>query len=304
MNKSRPVTAASLPELPAAAGIGLRTEHFQAIMAQPPDIGFFEIHAENYLVDGGPFHYYLERIRENYPLSIHGVALSIGGEEALDEAHLDALDRLLQRYQPQAFSEHLAWSSHGGSYLNDLLPLAYNRETLMRVCRHIDQTQARLKRRMLLENPATYLEFAESTMDEAFFISEIIKRTGCGLLLDVNNVYVSCCNHQRDPALTLRALPLHAVSEIHLAGHSRQCDAQGNPLWIDDHGADVDPAVWDLYQRTLALTGPMPTLLERDNNIPPLDTLLAEAQIAQTQLQRAQHNTQRRQAATYRPAPS
>lgn len=288
---------ATLPDLPAAAGVGLKAEHFEAILEQLPTLGFFEIHAENYLVEGGPLHHYLTRIREHYPLSVHGVALSIGGQEPLDLAHLDALAQLLDRYQAQSFSEHLAWSSHGGTYLNDLLPLPYNRDTLLRVCSHVDQTQSRLRRRMLLENPATYLEFAESTMDEAFFISEVVKRTGCGLLLDVNNVYVSCINHQRDPAQCLRAMPLHAVGEIHLAGHSRQVDAQGDALLIDDHGSAVEKAVWDLFQRTLTQTGPVATLLERDNHIPPLEALLAEAQCAQQLLDQARRNSLRTETA-------
>ena len=302
MNPSHAPCAAAMPELPAAAGISLKAAHFQAILETWPKVGFFEIHAETYLVDGGPLHHYLTRIRENYPLSVHGLALSIGGEDPLDGQHLDALENLINRYEPQSFSEHLAWSSHGGTYLNELLPLPYNRDTLMRVCNRIDQTQARLQRRMLLENPGTYIEFADSTMDEAFFISEIIKRTGCGLLLDVNNVYVSCTNHHRDLTQTLRALPLHAVGEIHLGGHDTQYDALGAPLLIDSHGSPVVKPVWDLFQLTLAQTGLVPTLLERDNNIPPLPTLLAEAHLAQDLLDRTQRNLQSRNTPRSRPA--
>jgi uncharacterized protein (UPF0276 family) len=263
--------------LPARGGVGLKPEHFLEILASAPDLGFFEVHAENYMVDGGPFHHYLGLIRERYPLSIHGVGLSIGGESALDEQHLDRLVRLLDRYQPESFSEHLAWASHGGTFLNDLLPVPYNAETLARVCAHVDQVQDRLKRRMLLENPATYVEFAASTMPETEFIAEIVKRTGCGLLLDVNNVYVACVNHHRDPRAYIEALPLHAVGQIHLAGFAQDVDAAGAPLLIDSHGSPVAQAVWDLYAFALELLGSMPTLIERDNDIPTFPVLLAEA---------------------------
>lgn len=270
--------------LPARAGIGLKPQHFREILATRPDIGFFEVHAENYLVDGGPLHHYLGLIRERYPLSIHGVGLSIGAEQALDEDHLERLAELIQRYQPQAFSEHLAWSSHGDVFLNDLLPLPYDTATLARVCAHIDRVQDRLKRRMLLENPATYVEFAASTLDETEFIAEVVHRTGCGLLLDVNNAYVSCINHGRDPTAYLDALPLDAVGEIHLAGFAEDRDGAGARLLIDSHGAPVDNAVWALYARTLQRTGALPTLLERDNDVPPLALLLSEAAQAETLL--------------------
>lgn len=244
-------------------------------------MGFFEVHAENYMVDGGPFHHYLSRIRENHCLSIHGVGLSIGGEPPLDDEHLGRLALLLDRYQPESFSEHLAWASHGGTFLNDLLPLPYSTATLTRVCAHIGQVQDRLKRPMLLENPATYLEFAASTMPETEFIAEVVKRTGCGLLLDVNNVYVSCVNHHRDPHAFIRALPLYAVAQIHLAGFAHDTDAAGDPLLIDSHGAPVAQAVWDLYAFALELLGPTPTLIERDNDIPAFPVLHAEAQQAE-----------------------
>lgn len=276
-----PATRAGLP---ARAGLGLKPQHFREILATRPDIGFFEVHAENYLVDGGPFHRYLSLIRERYPLSIHGVGLSIGAEQPLDDQHLARLADLLERYQPQAFSEHLAWSSHGEWFLNDLLPLPYDEASLARVCAHIDQVQERLQRRMLLENPATYVEFASSTIDEASFIREVVRRTGCGLLLDVNNAYVSCINHGRDPVAYLDALPLDAVGEIHLAGFAEDRDGAGARLLIDSHGAPVDNAVWALYARTLQRTGALPTLLERDNAVPPLPLLLAEAAQAETLL--------------------
>ena len=274
------VAQAQAPGLPRRAGLGLKSEHFQQVLATLPDIGFFEVHAENYMVAGGPFHHYLGLIREHYALSLHGVGLSIGGEGPLDHAHLARLAALVERYQPHSFSEHLAWSSHGPVFLNDLLPLAYDNATLNRVCEHIDQVQTTLKRPMLLENPATYLAFKRSTIDEADFISEVIRRTGCGLLLDVNNVYVSSINHQRDPVAYIDALPLHAVGEIHLAGFAEDTDSLGDRLLIDDHGAPIDNAVWALYVQVLERVGPVATLIERDNQVPAFGVLHAEARQA------------------------
>jgi len=279
---------AVVPGLPPRAGLGLKTEHFQVVLETRPDLGFFEVHAENYMVAGGPFHHYLGLIREQYPLSLHGVGLSIGAEGPLDNEHLKRLARLIERYQPQSFSEHLAWSTHGPVFLNDLLPLAYDHATLQRVCEHVDQVQSTLKRPMLLENPATYLQFQRSTLDEADFISEIIHRTGCGLLLDVNNVYVSSINHQRDPLAYIEALPLHAVGEIHLAGFAEDADNLGDRLLIDDHGAPIDQAVWTLYQQVLDKIGPMATLIERDNQLPAFAVLLAEAGQSEELLKQAE----------------
>ncbi len=273
------------PGLPPRCGLGLKPEHFRSILETRPELGFFEVHAENYMVEGGPLHHYLAQIRSHYPLSLHGVGLSIGGECGLDVAHLDRLAALIDRYAPESFSEHLAWSSHGGVFLDDLLPLPYNRDCLNRVCAHVDQVQTRLGRRMLLENPATYVEFAASTFTEAEFIGEVVARTGCGLLLDVNNAYVSCVNHGRDPWAFIEALPLAAVGQIHLAGFARDTDAVGDSLLIDTHGAPVAQAVWDLYRRVLGRVGPTPTLIERDNDIPPLPVLLAEARCAEGMLQ-------------------
>jgi uncharacterized protein (UPF0276 family) len=284
------------PSLPAKAGLGLKPEHFRQIVETWPELGFFEVHAENYMVDGGPFHHYLTRIRERYPLSVHGVGLSIGGDHPLDTTHLNRLARLLQRYEPESFSEHLAWSSHGDVFLNDLLPVPYIEQKLERVCAHIDQVQTRLKRQMLLENPATYVEFSDSTMDETVFISEVVRRSGCGLLLDINNVYVSCVNHNRDPYPYLRALPLEAVGEIHLAGFARERDANGDLLLIDSHGSAVAEAVWQLYEYALSLAGPQATLIERDADIPPLDVLLAETLKAEKLLQQATGNVLRKEA--------
>lgn len=276
----RTVSPAQVPGLPLRAGLGLKNEHFIEVLETSPDIGFFEVHAENYMVAGGPFHHYLGLIREQYPLSLHGVGLSIGGEGPLNREHLARLALLIERYQPHSFSEHLAWSSHGPVFLNDLLPLAYDAATLNRVCEHIDQVQSTLKRPMLLENPSTYLQFERSTLDETDFISEVIRRTGCGLLLDVNNVYVSCINHQREALSYIDALPLHAVREIHLAGFAEDTDSLGDRLLIDDHGAPIDNAVWQLYEQALTRTGPVATLIERDNQLPAFSVLHAEAQHA------------------------
>ena len=270
--------------LPKRAGLGLKPQQVPEILATLPDLGFFEVHAENYMVDGGPLHHGLARIREHYALSLHGVGLSIGGVEPLDARHLDRLAALVSRYQPASFSEHLAWSSHGGVYFNDLLPLPWTAATLHRVCAHIDQVQTRLKQTLLLENPATYVEFSSSTFSESQFLAEVVQRTGCGLLLDISNVQVSSVNHHRDAQAYLDGLPLHRVGQIHLAGFAHDQDGAGAPLLIDDHGAPVDDAVWRLFARVVAGTGPLPTLIERDHNIPALAVLLAEAQHAEAWL--------------------
>lgn len=268
------------PYLPPRAGVGLKPAHVAAILETSPDLGFFEVHAENYLVAGGPMHTDLALIAERYPLSIHGVGLSIGGEDPPDPDHLRALSRLLDRYQPALFSEHLAWSSHGGSYWNDLLPVPYDQATLNRICTHIDQVQDTLGRPILLENPATYVEFASSSLSETEFIAGILARTGCGLLLDVNNAYVTCTNHGRPVLAYLAELPLDRVGEIHLAGFHAETDSAGDPLLIDSHGSAVDPAVWELYAWTLARIGPQPTLIEWDNEVPAFERLEAEARRA------------------------
>lgn len=263
--------------LPARAGLGLKLVHVEEILEHEPEVGFFEAHAENFMGAGGPPHRCLARVRERYPLSLHGVGLSIGGEGPLDREHLARLKGLCERYAPSAFSEHLAWSSHGEIFLNDLLPVAYDQATLDRVCAHIDEIQAVLKRRMLLENPSTYLGFAASTMSEIEFLGAVAKRTGCGLLLDVSNVHVSATNHGFDPLDYLEQFPLAEVGEIHLAGFACDRDAAGAPLLIDAHGTPVAAEVWALYRHTIARTGPLPTLIEWDNDVPPLPVLLDEA---------------------------
>jgi uncharacterized protein (UPF0276 family) len=243
-------------------------------------VAFLEVHAENYMGQGGRPHAILEQVRTRYPLSLHGVGLSIGGAQSLDRRHLVRLRRLISRYQPSAFSEHLAWSTHDSAFLNDLLPVPYNRETLAVVCEHIDEVQTALGTRMLLENPSTYLVFETSTMSEIEFLRDVVRRTGCGLLLDVNNVYVSAVNHAFDPIAYLDAFPVEHVGEIHLAGFAEDHDDTGARLLIDAHQCEVADAVWSLYRHTLVRTGPLPTLIEWDNDLPAFPVLAAEAQRA------------------------
>jgi uncharacterized protein len=263
--------------IPSRAGLGLKTEHYRAILDTKPDIGFFEVHAENYMGAGGPPHRYLSAISERYPLSLHGVGLSIGGKDPLDKKHLGRLKELLQRYQPGLFSEHLAWSTHETGFFHDLLPLPYTNETLKHVTDHIDEVQTTLRRQMLLENPSTYLNFSLSTYRETDFISEVVRRTGCGLLLDVNNVFVASTNQQSNPFEYIDAYPLASVQEIHLAGHTRESGDYGERILIDTHNAPVDDLVWDLFRYTVRLTGPIPTLIEWDASVPEFSLLRAEA---------------------------
>lgn len=267
--------------IPARAGVGLKAVHYRTIIETRPDMGFFEVHAENYMGAGGPPHRYLTAIRERYPLSLHGVGLSIGADRPLEQDHLQRLEALNERYEPALFSEHLAWSSHGTSYLDDLLPVPYTDDTLNRICRHIDQVQTALGRQMLLENPSTYLWFEESTWRETDFIREIARRTGCGLLLDVNNAYVTSTNQQWDARAYVDDFPLGHVQQIHLAGHSRQTDEKGRPLLIDSHDQGVGELVWNLFRRVIQRIGLVPTLIEWDSNIPAWPELRAEAVMAE-----------------------
>lgn len=273
--------------LPARAGIGLKAEHYRAVLEDRPRLGFFEIHAENYMGAGGPPHRYLTAIREAYPLSLHGVGLSIGGPQSLDRDHLARLKSLDERYEPGLFSEHLAWSTHDTSYLSDLLPLPYTDETLARVCDHIDETQEFMGRQMLLENPSSYLSFEESTYSEPDFIAEVARRTGCGLLLDVNNVFVASTNHAIDARAYLASFPMGAVGEIHLAGHLETSDDTGAPLLIDTHDRPVADPVWSLFAEAIAAIGPMATLIEWDGDIPAWPVLRREAESAEAVLDRA-----------------
>lgn len=266
--------------MPKRAGVGLKAEHYRTIMETSPDIGFFEVHAENYMGAGGPPHRYLSAIRERYPLSLHGVGLSIGADQPLDGDHLARLKQLIDRYSPALFSEHLAWSSHDAGFLNDLLPLPYTNETLSRVVEHVDQVQDTLGRQMLLENPSSYLAFTESTWGETDFIAEIVRRTGCGLLLDINNVHVACTNQDWNPIAYLNGYPLSHVHEIHLAGFAPDADEQGRPLLIDAHDRPVEEIVWGLFAHTIECIGPVPTLIEWDANVPDWPALKAEAERA------------------------
>jgi uncharacterized protein len=261
--------------IPPGVGVGLKHEHAQDILEGKAAVDFFEVHAENYMGKGGPPHDLLSRIRAEYPVSVHGVGLSIGGAGPLDRAHLGRLRALLDRYQPSLFSEHLAWSSHGELFLNDLLPLPYHEGTLRRVCDHIDEVQDALATRMLLENPSTYLVFETTTMSEIEFLREVVRRTGCGLLLDVNNVYVCAINHGFAPEQYIDAFPVEHVGEIHLGGFAEDGGGEGR-LLIDDHGRPVADAVWALHRRALARTGPVATLIEWDNNVPTFAALAEE----------------------------
>ncbi len=265
-----------MTRLPATAGLGFKPEHFQDIARHPGAAGFYEVHAENYMGAGGAPHAMLAALRQDHALSLHGVGLSIGGAGGLDPDHLSRLRHLIDRYDPESFSEHLAWSSHGAAWLNDLLPLPYTAETLATVCDHIDTVQDALGRRMLLENPATYVTFAASNWAETDFLAEIARRTGCGLLLDINNVFVSATNHRFDARAYLADFPLQAVGEIHLAGHDTE-ELPSGPLLIDAHGSPVADPVWTLYAEVIARTGPLPTLVEWDTDVPAFDVLLAEA---------------------------
>ena len=263
--------------LPPRPGVGYKPQHFDQILAAAGPVEWLEIHAENYMGAGGRPLAQLRHLAQHFAISVHGVGLSIGGEGPLDVAHLARLKHLCDWLNPASFSEHLAWSTHDGSYLNDLLPLPYTAATLSGVCDHIDQVQSVLGRQMLLENPSTYVAFDETTMSEVDFLAEIAQRTGCGLLLDVNNVYVSATNQAYDPLDYIRAFPLNAVGEIHLGGHDIDADDHGQPLLIDSHGAEVVDPVWQLYARTIALAGPKPTLIEWDNDVPDWPVLCAEA---------------------------
>ncbi|HEX8044184.1 DUF692 domain-containing protein [Rhizobium sp.] len=274
-------------ELPRRAGVGFKPEHFAAINAAPQPIGFFEVHAENYMGAGGPPHAQLGKLRQDYALSIHGVGLSIGSMQPLDTDHLARLKIVCDRYEPESFSEHLAWSTHDTTFLNDLLPLPYTETTLAQVCTHIDQVQTLLGRQMLLENPATYLLFEESTIEETDLLAEIVRRTGCGLLLDVNNVFVASTNHRMDPRDYLARFPVQWVREIHLSGHSETVDDTGAPLLIDSHDTPVKDPVWTLYEELIARIGPVASLVEWDNDVPEWPVLRAEAEAADAILRRA-----------------
>jgi uncharacterized protein len=287
------------PVLPidGLAGTSFKHQHLAEIRAEGSGRGFFEVHAENYMGAGGPPHRALEMLRRDFPISLHGVCMSIGGERPLDKAHLARFQHLVERYDPALVSEHLAWSSHETTYFNDLLPLPYTEATLRRVCDHIDQVQETIRRPMLLENPSTYVAFAQSTMSETDFIRSVARRTGCALLLDVNNVFVSATNHGFSALDYLSDFPLAKVGEIHLAGHAEQSDDEGELLLIDSHDGPVADAVWKLFEIVVSRCGPVPTLVEWDSSIPDWPILKAEAAAAQAILDRRQGIAEGRHAA-------
>jgi hypothetical protein len=265
--------------LSGGVGVGLRAPHLAEVLRTRPTIPWFEVHAENYM-GGGPAVQTLQQIRQDYPVALHGVGLSLGSADGLDTRHLTRLKHLVAWLEPALVSEHLSWSSAGGVYLNHLLPLPYTEETLDLVCRHVDAAQTLLGLQLLVENPSNYLRFAVSSIPEPEFLAEVVQRTGCGLLCDVNNIYVTSRNFGQDPVAYLQMLPPDAVKEIHLAGHTINV-ADGQSVWIDDHGSPVCQAVWDLFILAVARFGPVPTLVEWDTNIPELAVLAGEARKAE-----------------------
>jgi uncharacterized protein (UPF0276 family) len=286
-----PVMPLRFPTIDGLAGTSLKHEHVRVILEEGKQRGFFEVHAENYMGAGGPPHRMLEAIRRDHPLSLHGVCMSIGGPQSLDQMHLTRFRNLVERYEPALVSEHLAWSTHQTTFLNDLLPLPYTEATLDRICDHIDEVQEEIRRPLLLENPSTYLSFRDSTMSEAQFIRSIAQRTGCNLLLDVNNVFVSATNSGTSALKYLSDFPVTHVREIHLAGHTEQSDDDGDKLLIDSHDGPVADAVWKLYETVIGCCGPIATLIEWDSNIPEWPILKSEAAAAQAILDRHQNDT-------------
>jgi uncharacterized protein (UPF0276 family) len=270
-------TSERFRSLPNAPGVGYKPQHFNELRSDPGPVTWIEIHAENYMGDGGRPHAQLRALSEQFALSVHGVGLSIGGQEPLDKDHLARLKKLCDWIQPASFSEHLAWSTHGAEFMNDLLPLPYTPRTLDHVAGHIAQVQDVLGRKMLLENPSSYLAFAESTLSETDFLTGIVQRTGCGLLLDVNNVFISSTNLDVSPQAYIDAYPTDHVGEIHVGGHDEDMDDAGAPLLIDSHGKPVADPVWTLLDYTLGQTGPKPVLVEWDNDVPDWPTLRSEA---------------------------
>jgi uncharacterized protein len=264
--------------IPAVAGVGLRGPHIAAVLESRPRLGWFEVHAENYM-GGGPALRRLEAIRCDYPVSLHGVGLSLGPAEGLDDAHLARLDALARRIEPGLVSEHLSWSVTGGIHLNDLLPLPYTEESLDTVCRNVDRAQTALGRAILVENPSSYLRYRHSTIPEPEFLAALARRTGCGVLCDVNNIYVTSENFGFDAVAYLDALPPASVGEIHLAGHFRT-EREGRTVLIDDHGSRVIAPVWALYRHALGRFGRAPTLIEWDKQVPDFAVLLDEARTA------------------------
>jgi len=287
----RASAAFRFPAHPVAglAGTSFKHEHLPAIEADGTQDGFFEVHAENYMGAGGPPHDALTRIRRDHPVSLHGVCMSIGGPQPLDKTHLGRFKALVERYDPALVSEHLAWSTHGSTFFNDLLPLPYTQATLAHVADHINEVQETIGRPILIENPSTYVVFPESAMSETDFIREMARRTGCGLLLDVSNVFVSATNHGTSALAYVAEFPLQQVGEIHLAGHDEQSDDEGDLLLIDSHDGPIADAVWKLFELVIRQAGPRPTLVEWDSAIPDWPVLKAEAAAARAILDRHGH---------------
>lgn len=270
--------SSSIPanRLPSKAGIGLKAQHYQDLLERDPDIAWLEVHSENYMCAGGPTLKWLEAFRERYPISLHGVGMSLGSAEPLDKHHLERLTDLDSQIESARVSEHLSWSIANGDYLNDLIALPYTEESLDVFSTHVDQMQDALKRQVLIENPSSYLRYEHSVIPEPEFLLEVVRRSGCGILLDVNNVYVSAMNHGFDASAYLDQIPAHLVGEIHLGGHS-QTTIDGRTIRIDDHGSRVCNEVWALYAQTIERIGPVPTLIEWDSDVPELGILLDEA---------------------------
>ena len=284
MERPIPPLAARSP-IPTEVGIGLRFQHHKDVVDTHPDVPWFEAHTENYMGGGAPLRY-LESIRKNYPISLHGVGLSLGSADELNSEHLERVCRTVERIEPGLVSEHLAWCVFDGTYAVDLLPLPMTDEALDVVCAHVDQVQTALKRQILIENPSTYLEFARSPIPEWEFMAAIAERTGCGILCDVNNIFVSASNHGWSASEYLNALAPESIGEIHLAGHSVRDVGRGRTIRVDDHGSPISSQVWPLYAEALRLFGAVPTLIEWDNNVPTLDVLMGEAAHATAVLNR------------------
>jgi uncharacterized protein (UPF0276 family) len=261
------------------AGIGLRSAHVPYFLSGDPEVPWLEVHSENYFAAGGGAHAALERIRPRYPVSFHGVGLSLGSADPLDRRHLERLAQIVRRYEPMLVSEHLSWSSVGGRYVNDLLPLPATREALEHMVLRVDAVQERLGRRILVENVSSYIVLPGGEMPEYCFLAELVQRTGCGVLLDVNNLYVNEQNHGASAAAFIAALPSDCVGEIHLAGHAVH-EYGGERVVVDTHDTHVCAAVWSLYERAVARFGRVPTLVEWDSSLPALDVLIAEARHA------------------------
>ena len=264
----------------AGAGVGLRFVHHESVAATHPQVPWFEVHAENYL-GGGANVRFLELVRGNYPVALHGVGISPGSAQGIDADHLERIGLLVERVQPCLVSEHLSWSTVDGRYLADLLPLPLTEEALVTVCTNVDRLQSHLRRQILIENPSSYLRYRHSTIPEWEFLAALARRTGCGILCDVNNVFVSASNHGWSASEYLAALPPHAIGEIHLAGHSCRRLDSGRVIRVDDHGGPVAAEVWQLYEEALARFGPVPTLIEWDNDIPEFEMLRSEAEKAE-----------------------